>query len=361
MIVYIMIVAFLMLCSLSMDNQDTRQVLSLDNAKIKQKSRALIFCIATVLIFFAGVRFRVGADYGQYASSYKHYATSKLEFFNEPGIFLVSRLSQAIYDDYATMFFMMSLLTVGLCVSRIAKESPFWAVSILLYVFLGTWHESFNSVRQSAAAAILFFGHRYLKEKNFFKWLLICLIGFLFHVSAIVFVFAFFIPKKDCSYLKITGFFLLGIVLAFFYDNIWELIGFLQNEEYVMDEYSKSRISIFRIIVAWVPIIFYKLFIEKIVDEKDKREVNFYAILSLLSAAIMLAARYSAYLGRMVIYTDIYNAILWGYMLKILSSKQKDFASKYILIIGVLGCYFVYYLFEASGEFIVNYQWIFSR
>ena len=55
----------------------------------------------------------------------------------------------------------MSLITVGLVTYTIAKESNYYLISILMYIFLGSWHESFNSVRQSAAAQIFVFGgHR---------------------------------------------------------------------------------------------------------------------------------------------------------------------------------------------------------
>ena len=37
----------------------------------------------------------------------------------------------------------------------------------MLYIFIGAWHGSFNGMRQYLAAAILFSGHRFIKERKF--------------------------------------------------------------------------------------------------------------------------------------------------------------------------------------------------
>ncbi len=357
---YLTIIFFTIILSVVMSNQNVGEVISLKQ-KMIQRDKIIICIIGIILIFFAGFRYRVGADYLQYAANYEFYCISELDWLKEPGIRIIAKLSSFIYSDFSTMFFIMSLITVGLCIWSLIKNTPFWTVSILLYIFLGSWHESFNSVRQSAAAAILFFGHNYIKERKFLKWLIVCLIASVFHISAIVFLPLYWLPTKQFTFPKMAVFFFVGIVLAFSYDPIWELIGFMQGEEFVIDGYSKNSISIFRIIVAWVPPLFYMLFIRNSVENEDREKINFYASLSLVSAAIVLAARYSAYLGRMVIYTDIYNAIFWAFMLKSIFKKQKDIKERTLYILLILGCYFVYYLFEASGEFIVNYQTIFSR
>ena len=54
-------------------------------------------------------------------------------------------------------------------------------------------------------------------------------------------------------------------------------------------------------------------------------EFIFYAMISALSGAIILAARYSAYLGRIVIYTDIYNTLFWASMLSKFPKGKKKY------------------------------------
>ncbi len=364
MLVYLGIILFTVFLSLMLQNQNVSQSLTATKGTLSA-DKLIIIITATVLIFFAGLRYRVGADYSSYALYYPAYYSSELSFFDEPGIRVVAKIARLIYDDYATMFVLMSLITVGLCIFGIAKTSPIWSASIMMYLFLGCWHESFNSVRQSAAAAILFCGHRYIKERKFGKWLLLCLFASLFHVSAIVFILFYWMPTRQFNFNKIALFFVAGIVLSFGYDYIWDLISFLQGKEFVVDIYSLKSISIFRVLVAWIPTIFYVLIVKPQISEDDQRDINFYATFSLASAAIILAARHSAYLGRMVIYTDIYNTVFWAYMFAALFKKKEydrsDRWDKLLWVVLIFGAYFAYYLFEASGTYLVNYQTVFSR
>lgn len=114
-----------------------------------------------------------------------------------------------------------------------------------------------------------------------------------------------------------------------------------------------------RKIVAWIPILFYFLqFYRNETIKEDNSGIHFYAMISALSGAIILAARYSTYLGRIVIYTDIYNTLFWASMLNKFPKSEKNTRAWIVLI---LFCYFIYYLNEASGQYLVNYQWIFGK
>lgn len=359
MVVYIGIILATLILTFSMSWQDSKNVL------IEQKKIGLtyyklqLFVISAILVFFAGVRYDVGADYRQYADNFRAYCTQTLVWNKEPGIRFVSQLAAKISDNYGMMFFLMSFITVGLVTYTIARESDYYQISILMYIFLGSWHESFNSVRQSAAAAILFWGHKYIKERKLIKWLLVCLIAFLFHTSAIVFVPLYFVPQKKVTIKNVVILIAIGLVAGLNYDSAFEFVSLIQGKEYVMDAYSVGHISTFRIIVAWMPILFYFLqFYRNEAVNQDKREIHFYAMISTLSAAIILAARYSTYLGRIVIYTDIYNTLFWASML---SKFPKGKNNTRAWIVLILFCYFLYYLNEASGQYLVNYQWIFGK
>ncbi len=359
--VYIVIIAAILALSSYITRQDRAAVLLNLDEKKEKRDRLLIQIIALILIFFAGFRYQVGSDYWQYSVSYYGYYLSDLELFDEPGIKIVAKLAHLIYDDYATMFVIMSVITVGSVLYRLAKDSPFWMVSVLLYIFLGGWHAAFNAVRQCAAAAILFCGHPFIRKRKLLSWTIIVLMASLFHISAIVFVCLYWIPTKKLTTKKIILFFCVGVMLAFSYDTVWELVGFMKQEEFNLTIYATSHVSFFRIIVSWVPTIFYFLVVKKHVEDEDRSAMNFYANYSLVGATIMLAARYSTYLARTAIYMQLYNTVFWAYMIKDLFIHQKSVRDKRIWMFVILGCYFIYYLFEAKGPYLVDYKTIFSR
>lgn len=359
MSVYLGIILFIIIVSLSLFNQDSEYVLVSNQIRVRGFGFK-IFLIGFVLFFFAGFRYFVGADYAQYASNFAAYCTQKLSWNHEPGIRIVAKMCSVIYKHYFVMFVGMSIITVGLCVRTIEKNSRFFLISILLYIFLGCWHESFNSVMQSAAVAILFWGHQFIKERKLTKWILICIIAFFFHKSAIVFFLLYFIPRNNISFWKVAFLALIGVAVALVYDRVWGIISVIEHD-FVIDQYALNQINIFRIAVAWAPILFFFLFLKRtryFDDCEDKETLNLYAMTSVLNAAILLGARNSTYLGRAALFTDIYNTLFWAHMFSLFPKEKKNTTA---WIIVVLLCYFVFYLNEASGEFLNHYRWIFGN
>ena len=78
--------------------------------------------------------------------------------------------------------------------------------------------------------------------------------------------------------------------------------------------------------------------------------------MTLLNATLMTMAMNSAYLGRVGIYTGIYNTITWPILMKKVSPKNRK-----ILIPLMLGLYAIYWSTEARGADLVNFHWIFER
>lgn len=104
MAVYIGIILLITIVAFSMHWQDSKNVL------IEQKKIGLthykikLFIISAVLVFFAGVRYDVGADYRQYADNFQAYCTQNLVWNKEPGIRFVSQIAAKITDNYGMMF-----------------------------------------------------------------------------------------------------------------------------------------------------------------------------------------------------------------------------------------------------------------
>ena len=78
--------------------------------------------------------------------------------------------------------------------------------------------------------------------------------------------------------------------------------------------------------------------------------------MSILHAILMTVAMNSTYLGRIGIYTGIYNTITWPLLVKVLEPKTKR-----LIIFVMLILYFIYWRTEASGPALINFNWIFQR
>lgn len=321
-------------------------------------TKGVAFCIIALLALVAGLRYNVGTDYYNYYKGYEVFKRSPLELNDEPGIRLIARLAAIIYDDPATMMFLAAVITVVLMTVTIFRYSDCYWLSILLYIFLCSWHGCFNGVRQYLAASILFAGHGAIRERKLWKWAIIVFIASMFHVTAVVGILFYFYPRIKLS-LKNAIITLMGVFVGInIYDKIFSFIGFLKNDTFdfegVGSGYLLNSISPLRIAVAWIPVLFFFMF-KKFYNTKEEK-INFYVNMSLLHAALMTMVMNSTYLGRIGIYTGIFNTLTWPILV-----KRVEPISRRVLIVCMLGLYAVYWSTEAMGASLVNFQWIFQR
>lgn len=327
-------------------------------AGYRKSKKWIAFLMIIILVLVAGLRYNVGTDYQSYYSGYDFFKTAPVVLNDEPGIRIIARISSIIYDDPGTMMFLAAGITVILMTTTIIKNSETYCLSMLLYIFLCCWHGCFNGVRQYLAAAVLFAGHFFIKEKRLGWWCAIVFLASMFHITAVIGIVFYFFPRTEISFKQIVlsiGGIYIGLQI---YDKIFDLIGFLKDDALdftgVGSGYLTNSISIFRIIVAWVPVIFFWVF-AKYYDKKDEN-FRFYMNMTFLHAIFMTVAMNSAYLGRVGIYTGVYNTLTWPLLL-----KKVEYRSRNFLIIIMLVFYFLYWRTEAIGPTLAHFQWLFQR
>lgn len=361
MAVYIPTIAIVTVFSIMVDYIKERKSQQLVNQP-KILSHYSGIMITIILILIAGLRWRVGTDYWSYALNYNEYVQNwwqSIVEFNEPGIRIIAAVSSIIYDDYATMFFISSLITIGLSVWTIYKYSDYFSVSIILYIFIGAWHGSFNGVRQYLACAILFAGHRYIVDRKFWKYLLIVLLASTFHISALTMIVLYFIPKRQP---KLKDILVLGVIIILglnLYDPAIEFINNIminngRNPIEMDNPYLNQQVNILRIGVMLAPIILYSIITPKnVLSDND----NFYINMMFINAAVYLIAMNSAYFARFAIYTNIFIPLGFSKILKGVNKKTST-----LLIYVALILYGVFWGYEIMiTENLRNFQWIFER
>lgn len=320
-------------------------------------NNVFVFCVAAILICVSGFRWWVGTDYGGYARAYSIRATlawDSIFSFNEPGLNIIAKVASIIYNDYVTMFFIAAVITIGLSVITISKYSDMFTYSILLYIFMGCWHSSFNAVRQWLACAILFAGYRLMIERKFWRYLLVVLVASAFHTTALIMLFVYFLAMKKISIINIA-FVLVGtIVMLFSYDFVFNVIGLYKGHELEMAEYMTNSVNIFRVLVTYAPLVLCLFFTRKKVLTTEE---TFYINILIVNAALMTATLNSAYLARIGIFTNIYSILAFPKLLKTENKRTTQF-----LKWGIVALYSVFWFIEVSGSRdLNNFRWIFNR
>lgn len=316
----------------------------------------LILC-AAILIFVAGCRYYVGTDFGAYYRGITVYGSklkSSLIHFDEPGLPLIGAILGKFTDDGAYFIFTCSLLTVGLFLLTIYKNSDSYLLTSMLFILVGTWDGTFNGVRQYLASAILFSGHRAIYDKKIWKWLLTVFLATCVHKTALVMVVLYFLLRNKVNAWHIIFLALGTYIVSANYDQIFSIIGLSDDPNSGGASYAMKSVNVLRILVACAPAI---LSIIVYFKRELTEEQTFFINALVVHAAAMLAASNSAYLARICIYTSPYVSVALPKLLRL-----KNSAIEKVIRIGVVLLYFLFWYKDISGNpEMNNFRWVFSR
>lgn len=321
--------------------------------------KKLILCtMATALILVAGLRYKVGTDYPVYMLNYSGYKSASIADLRYAGIYLIAKLSSILYDDYSTWFFLMSLFTIGGAMYAMYKYSSIVPLSVLLYLFLGCWHNSFNVVKQCAAVTVLILGQGFLYEKKFVGWSIVCVLAASFHISALLMIPVYFLVIRDIDWKQILLMLSVTVFVSVSYDKLMGLMAGLKNMDTVDASVSVTtrNVNILRVLVSFAPVLLMCFFYQG----RDKADVRFTVLanMSMLNAFLYLANRKSVYLTRFCLYTDVFNVFFIPYMIS--GSKYKT--NKEIITTVCCVLYMAFWLYDLSkGSTTATFHWIFER
>ncbi|MCX6399592.1 MAG: EpsG family protein [Propionibacteriales bacterium] len=316
----------------------------------------LLLASASVLTFMAALRWRVGTDFGNYENLYPLYvATPRAEMgiFDEPGIRVIAKIAHATRDDPATMFAIAAVITVGLTIWTIFRSTDRPALAIYLYIACASWQGSFNGIRQYLACAVLFAGHQLILQRRFRPYVLVVFLAMLFHVSAIVMLLLYWVPRRP---LRPAGTLLL-VGVAFLALNSYEVFGQLvdaiKDDDTSAAAYFVEQINPLRIAIAFAPCVVFLLFAKK--DELTER-ASFYSNIMLIHAVVLVASLNSAYVARFSIYTLVYVAVA---LPAILGATGRNRSLLTLLAVGGFAAF--WYLETTSQPALIPFQWVMSR
>lgn len=312
---------------------------------------------AIILIVVAGLRYYVGTDFGAYYKGYSTYADAlwvRTVNLNEPGYSLIAAIARSVVDDPAAAIFLASLVTVGICAVVIFKNTNQTIYALLLYVFLGCWHGSFNGTRQYLAASVFFLGYPYLRDRKFWKYTIFVFLAFLCHKSAIVMIALYFVTDREVS---VKNIFLL-IVLCWVFirsnESLFRIAEWVLEDSFAESDFTNSSVNLIRIMVACAPAVFFLFVYFK---NGRPREGIFYINLMLVHAALTLITMNSPLLQRINIYTRTFQTIAIGESLKLLDKQTRKIVGTVILTL-----FAGFWLYEISvRSHMIPFHWVWER
>ncbi|MDM3413784.1 EpsG family protein [Citrobacter sp. Cb018] len=157
--------------------------------------------ISIMIIFLAGIRWRTGTDWDPYLYIFSN--GSSFNSFMSQGyetIFLLMNfIVKSLYDSYTFYLFVIAFIVVWCKYSTFFKISDYPLVCIL--ASLSFYSMDLFTVRQGIAIAITIFSMRYIIPGNESKskFLLTVAVASGFHITALIFIPAYFIFRMKTS------------------------------------------------------------------------------------------------------------------------------------------------------------------
>ncbi len=330
-------------------------------------SGACLVAIFVILFALAAMRINVGNDYKNYAIT-AHEAWKDGYVVTEPGFNILVKVLYILagWENYILLFAVFAFVTIFLYMKIAYEQSDSFALTFFLFMTLGMYFRTFNTVRYYFVLAVALYALRYVVNRQYIRFLLCVLAAAFFHKSVLVvipiYLAAVYVSKKWHYIVLGAG----GLIFLLAKDLVMKIALILypsyENTSYIsevgiLSGWISNANGIIRcLLVLVLCLIFYKDAVEDNRANKVYFNLNIFAVLLYVFGVYLpLLSRFTYYLmGPQIL-------LIPGVISHIKDEKKKKWVTAIVLAIGIL--YFVLFMRGAyeEGLRILPYKsWIFG-
>lgn len=252
----------------------------------KKSLNRISFWIPLILLgSFAGFRsYRVGTDTANYTRNFNSQLNVEYFIFNKDVEFGYQLLEYALLsmtNHYFWLLTITSFIIVYCYLNVIKKYSVDYWFSVFLFITLGIYTFSFNGLRQGLAMAIFTLAIPYLLEKKFIRYLSVCILASLFHITALFIIpFYFIVNLRVKPIYKVLVTFLGSLLLSGF------LVSYISSTNDRYGGYAKvsEEAGGFLTLGFYTVIMISAIFVSYLYKIKDK---NFQKLLTFYASGVV--------------------------------------------------------------------------
>ena len=352
MLIYILVVAFPLLIDIWYRKRVAAGVLSVDGTQNRKLRWKFIFLAA--LPMFVLIAFRnqsIGADTGVYIYHFNKMITTPwpniFENSNmDPGYVIFVKLITVFTDDplvYQVICALIYLLAITTFTNQ--QEDNHFLI-LFLYGSLGMYTFMFTGVRQCLAISVCLFSYRFIKERKLIPFILLMIIAFYFHNSAILFAAAYLIYPRKLSFPNALMY-AIGVILSVIYLDVIQK-WFNERFEYDYGIESGAGGEIFAVLIICITAFtIYAMVKGNVASREAKGSTN----IGMITAFFWLLRLFTRVAERPSYYFMLCTFASFAYAI----STLKDYKEKYVvkmLVISFAMLLFIYRLLNNQANFI---------
>ena len=351
MLIYVLLTISTILMSLMVNNRCEK--LSYGYSKQQVLNGLCLLSVFLLLFAISALRLNVGNDYAKYVEIF-HLNACKLGTDTivptEPGFNLICILIYLISgreENFLLMFAFFAFLTILFFLKGMYEQSESFTISFIIFMLLGYYFHTFSTVRYYFALSIAFISIPYVLKKQWGKFILLILLGALFHKSVLlVIVFYYLSQRKWKSYQIIIVLLLCGSFFVFkdFYINLfykfyptYEGTGIING--------GTSYIAILRcVLVLIMSLLMYKKHI------KEDRTLRFYFYSNIGAMLVYLCMSFLPDVSRAGYYLSITHILFVPSLINRIEKPKLKIAFKIGLVVMCIVYFGVFLLKEAPAD-----------
>lgn len=362
MLIHFSILALILLLSLIYENRikEEKLVPILEGKPIIYGKSTLApwLLLFSLIVFYASVRQNVNDTYvyvsifNNLEASWDNIISILSDTSKDKGFYILENLFKMyISTDFHMWFLFVASVESVIFIYVFRKRTVSFLDSMYFFFAATLYFNYFSMMRQWLAVSITFLTINFIERKKFFPFLLICLFAAQFHNSAYFIIPVYFLVqgvpwgKKQTTFISIfaCAMLLLQPILS-------ATESATQNSTYgyvVSTMASNNGSSIIRPIIAIVPVILSFLARKRITG--SDRTIDICVNFSLLNFMMSFLAVFTSglYLTRLSTYFNIYNVILYPYLLNV---AYKDQPNQKLIKTGFYIFYFAFYMFDMTNS-----------
>ncbi len=314
------------------------------------------FLSFALLVYFVGER-SVMFDSAEYQYAYEHYYTDDLgqiiDIWKSQGTkgelyctLLILFKHFTGNADYTSWFFFLAIIQTVSIVCFLYKYSVNFLYSVFLILTTGYTMWFVNGIRQFLAITFVLFFVDWIKDRKVIPFLLVVVVAYFIHSSAILWIPIYFIVNYEPWSSK---FILLSVIfsLILFVFSTSHLLNETEYNYLYTNNYNNG-VNPLRVLLMSVPCVLAFLNREKIKKQNNKL-LSLWVNLSVITTECYLVGMFTTgVIGRISGYTQVFNYVLFPWMVKnIFDDDNKKMVI--ILSIIVLLIYFIYDMYFAGN------------
>lgn len=306
-----------------------------------EKSKRYLNGTAVIIyILFFGFRGFIGWDWSNYYPFFKEIPTlwnlKLIDYSYESGYVFFTSFVKTVYPDYHFYVFVNTLIDVALLRLFFRRYLPsnLFTLALATFIVMEGLSVEVNLIRNIKSILLFLISLKYIENRNLLKFLLLNILGVLFHWSAIFYFPLYFFLSKKIDLRIFIFIFILGNLIYLFQfkfveplvESISSLLGGkiqVKSDAYLNSKFFNSTYGISigyleRVITSIVIMFYYDKLIEK-----SKSNILFINSFLIFFVVYFFFSEMSIIVTRVGILFFFSYWILWPQLINITTSSSR--------------------------------------